>query len=46
MGEDLEWFRENVCEKQDHDHGEGEELDCLLQTLARVRARKKQSRKV
>lgn len=38
MGEALEWYRENICKVHDHDHGREGELDCLLETLHRLRS--------
>lgn len=34
----LERYRRTVCEPNDHDHGEAGELDCLLETLHRLRS--------
>ncbi|MCA1811740.1 MAG: hypothetical protein LC623_06985 [Halobacteriales archaeon] len=38
MADSLAWFRENVCRKAQHDHGEAGELSCLLATYGRLKA--------
>lgn len=38
MGDALDWYRSAVCDRLNHEHGEGGELDCLLETLHRVRS--------
>lgn len=38
MGDALAWYRENVCEARGHDHDDEGELDCLLETLHRLKA--------
>lgn len=39
MGEALDWFRANVCDAEDHDHGPDGELACLLESSARISRR-------
>lgn len=36
----LAWYRRNVCIPLRHTHGEPGELDCLLDTLTALRARR------
>jgi hypothetical protein len=38
MGYYLDWYRRLVCEAECHRHGEAGELDCILMTLAHMRA--------
>jgi hypothetical protein len=40
MGAALDWYREEICRAEGHDHGEEGELDCLLQRAAAARARR------
>lgn len=35
MGEALDWYRREICEKEGHKHGEAGELDCITGRLAR-----------
>ena len=37
MGLALEWYRREICEREDHRHGPRGELDCILVRIAQLR---------
>jgi len=37
MGEDLEWYKLEVCARRGHVHAPEKLLDCLLTTLAQLK---------
>ena len=38
MGDALNWYRREVCQREGHTHGEAGELDCILLRIAQGRA--------
>jgi hypothetical protein len=39
MGEYLDKYRREVCEKEGHAHGEGGQVECMLRFIAAAQAR-------